>query len=73
MKRITLTIPIILIITIIGGCGEDRKKDNNYQLDGVEYSPEKDARIQQYNLEQQKKLARNRTSCDTLSLKEFVL
>jgi hypothetical protein len=73
MKRITLTIPIIFIITIIGGCGEDRKEGNNYQLDGVEYSPEKDARIQQYNLEQQKKLASNRTSCDTLSLKEFVL
>lgn len=73
MKRIILTISIILFITIFGGCGEDRKEGNNTQLDGVEYSPEKDARIQQYNLEQQKKLAGNRTPCDTLALKEFVL
>ena len=51
MKRISLTIPIIFILTIIGGCGEDRKEGNNNQLNGVEYSPEKDARIQQYNLE----------------------
>ncbi len=73
MKRITLTIPIIFFITIIGGCGEDLKEGKNNQLNGVEYSPEKDARIQQYNLEQQKKLAGNRTPCDTLALKEFVL
>jgi hypothetical protein len=73
MKRIKLTIPLIFILIIIGGCAEDRKKDNNNQLDSAEYSLEKDARIQQYNLEQQKKLAGQRTSCDTLSLKEFVL
>jgi len=73
MKRIKLTIPIIFFITIICGCGEDRNLGNNTQLDGVEYSPEKDARIQQYNLEQQKKLAGNRTPCDTLALKEFIL
>ena len=73
MKRITLTIPIIFFIAFIWGCVEERKEEINNQLDGVEYLPEKDARIQQYNLEQQEKLAGNRTSCDTLSLKGFVL
>lgn len=73
MKRIKLTIPIIFFLTIVGGCGENRKEIDINQLDGVEYSPEKDARIQQYNLDQQKKLAGNRTLCDTLSLKEFVI
>ncbi len=39
----------------------------------VAYSPEKDAKIQRYNLEQQKKQAGNRTPCDALAINEFVL
>ena len=73
MKRIKLTIFIIFIVAFIFGCGDDHQKDDYSQYDGVEYSPEKDARIQQYNLEQQRKLAVNRTPCDTLFLKEYVL
>jgi len=73
MNRIIFTISFILSITIISCCSEDLTEDDSVQLNGVEYSPEKDARIQQYNLEQQKKFAGSRTPCDTLALKEFVL
>ena len=41
--------------------------------EGVAYSPEKDAKIQRYNLEQQKKQAGNRKPCDALAINEFVL
>ncbi len=41
--------------------------------EGVAYYPEKDAKIQRYNLEQQKKQAGNRTPCDALAINEFVL
>jgi hypothetical protein len=39
----------------------------------VAYSPEKDAKIQRYNLEQQTEQAGNRTPCDALAITEFVL
>lgn len=73
MIRILFTISLLLFINIIISCGEDSEKSNLQQLKGVEYSPEKDARIQQYNLERQKELSGNRTPCDTLELKEYIL
>jgi len=39
----------------------------------VAYSPEKDAKIQRYNLELQKEQAGNRKPCDALALSEFIL
>ncbi len=68
-----LLISFILILTI--SCGE---KGDVEQLspggdEGVAYSPEKDAMIQRYNLEQQKEQAGSRYPCDALSLNEFVL
>jgi len=72
MKQIFFAISIIIFIFFIGCVGnEDRHQVSG--LEGVENSPERDAQIQKYNLEQQKKLAGNRTPCDELALKEYVL
>ena len=73
MKQFFLIVIIMFIVVVIVQCSEDKDSENLSWKKGVEYSPEKDARIQQYNLEQQKKLAGKRTPCDTLALKEFVL
>jgi hypothetical protein len=73
MNRILFTISVLLIVSILMNCNEEPKKGNLLQKEGVEYSPEKDARIQQYNLERQKKLSGNSTPCDTLALKEYIL
>lgn len=62
-----------MLIWFIGDCTDDNKSGDLFRDEGVENSPERDARIQQYNLEQQKKFAGNRVPCDTISLKEFVL
>ncbi len=62
------------IIFITVSCGDESEKDlSQPQKDEVAYSPEKDAAIQKYNLEQQKKQASKRYPCDTISLKEFIL
>lgn len=73
MKQFFLIVIIMFIVVVILQCTENKDSENLSWKEGVEYSPEKDARIQQYNLEQQKKLAGKRTPCDTLALKEFVL
>ena len=73
MKRFLLIALIIFTSLVTFHCTEDKDSEKLSWSEGVEYSPEKDARIQQYNLEQQKKYAGQRTPCDTLALKEFVL
>ncbi|GAB6283236.1 MAG: hypothetical protein STSR0008_19960 [Ignavibacterium sp.] len=77
MKKIYLFLTIFLLfLTLLFGCG---KEEEQKQIEGapgsdeVAYQPTKDIEIQQYNLEERKKLATNRTPCDTLSLMEFVL
>jgi len=68
------SILIIICTIVLSGCGGDEEESKDILgKDRVEYSPEKDARIQQYNLEHQKKFASDRTPCDTLALKEYVL
>ncbi len=71
MKPILIIISTIILI--ISGCIQSDERQQVSGLEGVENSPEKDAEIQKYNLEQQKKLAGSRTPCDTLSLQEYVL
>ncbi|MFC2103238.1 hypothetical protein ACFLSS_02295 [Bacteroidota bacterium] len=73
MKQILTIFLTIFLLVFISGCNNDENKKQISGLDGVENSPEKDAQIQKYNLEQQKKLAGTRTPCDTLALKEYVL
>jgi hypothetical protein len=48
------------------------EKDKNADADNAAYSEKKDADIQAYNIEVQKEQVKNRTSCDTISLKEYV-
>lgn len=74
MKLFIKTIPALFLIMFLLSCKKEKEEQVSYSdKNGVEYSFEKDARIQQYNLDRQKKLAANRSSCDTLSLKEYVL
>lgn len=71
--------PIIIILSaavifISVSCGDESEKDvSQLKKQEVAYSPEKDAAIQKYNLEQQKKQTAERFPCDTISLKEFIL
>ncbi|MCH7769678.1 MAG: hypothetical protein IIA49_01460, partial [Bacteroidetes bacterium] len=74
MKLFIKTIPALFFIMFLLSCKKEKAEQVSYSdKNGVEYSSEKDARIQQYNLDRQKKLAANRYSCDTLSLKEYIL
>jgi hypothetical protein len=65
----------LIVIVFVSGC-ETRQPDKpTGSLNDVDVasSPEKDAQIQKYNLEQEKKLTYERTPCDDISIKEFVL
>lgn len=66
---------IIYSVTILFSCNDKGKIEqlSNQGDERVAYSPEKDAKIQRYNLEQQKQQAGSRTPCDPLSINEFVL
>ncbi len=66
---------LLLIFSLfLFSCGE-KKEDKNIagKQNEAAYSPDKDLRIQNYKLEQQKKQAARRFPCDTIALKEFVL
>jgi len=64
----------VSILFIFLSCGEKTEKESSrLKSEEAAYSPDKDAAIQKYNLDQQKKQASKRFPCDTLSLKEFVL
>lgn len=62
---------LLSTVTIISCGGKEEPSVGGGEQ--VENSPQKDADIQRYNLEQKKKLSENRTPCDTLSITEFVL
>ncbi len=73
MKKI---LPFCLLITlslIMFSCGEDKDNSQIGGSESVENSPNKDAEIQRYNLEVERKQSNNNNPCDTLSLKQFVL
>ncbi len=64
----------VLIFIISFGCESEKEKESpQLKRQETAYSPDKDAAIQKYNLEQQKKQAYERFPCDTLALKEFIL
>jgi hypothetical protein len=72
--RSLLLIISVLVAALFFSCGkEEEKESNQLNKEGAAYSPDKDASIQKYNLEHQKKMTSGRFACDTLSLKEFVL
>ncbi len=71
-KPVFLIIPVLLLIIFIS-CGEKQKEESGLRKNEAAYSSDKDAAIQKYNLEQQKKQASKRFPCDTIALKEYVL
>jgi len=70
IKNLLITLLIILILS----CKEDNKESIpiNYK-EKVEFSAEKDAMIQMYNLEKMKSENTNRFPCDTISVIEYIL
>ena len=67
---------IIIVFLSIGFFACKGKKEEVNKQDAssqVEYSPQKDADIQRYNLEVRKKNAKSRTPGDTIAIIEFVL
>jgi len=73
MRQFLIVFSSISILFVISACNNGENRPQVSGEDGVENSPEKDAQIQKYNLEQQKKFAGTRTPCDTLSIKEYIL
>ena len=74
MKFILNIISGLVSITVILSYGVEKIKQGDLmKKQGVEHSPERDAQIQQNNLEIQKELAVNRYPCDVIALKENVL
>jgi hypothetical protein len=70
--------PVLLVVSVsifflLLSCGNEKEKEDMQSNKETAYSPDKDAAIQKYNLEQQKKQAAERFPCDTISLKEFIL
>src|ERR1035437_3249709 len=67
---------IIIVFLSIGFFACKGKKEEVNKQDAssqVEYSPQKDADIQRYNLEVRKKNAKSRTPGDTIAIIEYVL
>lgn len=63
------------MLIIISACSEKQNQDKNYTLNEIDVatSPEKDAEIQKYNLEQKKKLLSESSACDEIAFKEYIL
>lgn len=66
---------IFLTFLIFSSCNEEKKEvpTGSTVSNDIANSPDKDARIQKYNLEVQKRQAKERTPCDTISLMQYVL
>src|SRR5574338_811532 len=72
LKQVLILFPVLLFFILLSCGGEKENKDSQAGSETA-YSPDKDAVIQKYNLEQQKKQAAKRFPCDTIALKEFIL
>lgn len=72
LKQVLILFPVSLFFILLSCGGEKENKDSQAGSETA-YSPDKDAVIQKYNLEQQKKQAAKRFPCDTIALKEFIL
>jgi hypothetical protein len=64
MEFILYTFATLNIEVLYGCASEKMENEDLLKKQGVEYSPERDAQIQQYNLERQKDLVANRYHCD---------
>lgn len=80
MKKVLYLFVMLLIVAVAFHCDDsDDEGDGQVEFveggeqEGVQDEPDKDANLQEYNLEEQKKLAKNRFPCDTLALREFIL
>jgi len=74
MKNIFLFLLLFGFSVGLISCGENKEEESKTpQGDQVEYSPDKDANIQRYNLDMKKENTANRTPCDTISVMEYVL
>lgn len=73
IKPVFLIIPVLMLTFLISCSSEKEKEGRGLKKEEVAYSSDKDAAIQKYNLEQQKKQAAERFPCDTIALKEFIL
>jgi hypothetical protein len=74
MKCFLYLVSIISLAIGLISCGEKKKEENKSpESQQVEYSPQKDADIQRYNLEVRKKNTVSRTPCDTIAMIEYVL
>lgn len=70
--------PVLILVSVsifflLLSCSNEKDKEDLRLNKETAYSPDKDAAIQKYNLEQQKEQAAERFPCDTISLKEFIL
>jgi len=66
---------ILLSLFFLLSCTDknEKWKEEKSGIEDVALNPEKDAQIQQSNLEHKKKFSSQRSLCDTLSLIEFIL
>ena len=72
----SLIYPIILLILILLlSCSKNEEQSKtklDYNKSQAAFDPQKDAEIQQYNLEIRKKETKDRFPCDTISVMEYV-
>jgi hypothetical protein len=73
IRPVLLLISGLILSFFISCSGEKEKEVPELKKEEAAYSSDKDAAIQKYNLEQQKKQASRRFPCDTIALKEFIL
>ncbi len=78
MKKLEISILLLFILStflIFSSCSEEKKEvpTGNAVSNDIANSPDRDSEIQKYNLEVQKKHAKERTPCDTISLMQYVL
>ena len=66
---------ILFLTVLIIGCEENQKKESSGSVNDIDVanSPERDAEIQKYNLEQLKKNTPERKPCDEISIREFLM
>ncbi len=73
MKKIITVLLFIVPVLLFSACGGNNSNEKVSGGEDVATSPAKDAEIQRYNLEEQRKLSGSESPCDTLSLQEYVL
>lgn len=76
MQKISILILLAVLAVTSWHCGEESSEQDVQQgdiSDEVSLQPDKDKTIQEYNLEQRKKVTTKRYNCDTIALMEYIL